>query len=442
MEYGYGVGICKTSNGHALMNTLVQDIRKSFPIFHSDHHQNLVYLDNASTTQKPDSVLNSIQQFYKEVNANVHRGLYTLGQKSTEAYEGGREKIANFISAENSSSIIFTKGTTEAINLVASAWGDSNLNEGEEILISEMEHHSNIVPWQLLAKRKKAVLKAIPLTADHKLDLDSMDSLLTGRTRIVALAHQSNVTGIVNPIKAISKKLQNTNAVLLVDGAQSIAHIPIDVNNLGCDFFAFSGHKMYGPTGVGVLYARKNVLNEMEPYQGGGEMIDKVTIQESTWNDPPWKFEAGTPNIAQVVGLGAAVEFLNEIGLDIIEKKLIQLTQFALDEMNKSSGIHLFHSGNPSENVISFIVEGIHPQDLAMFMNEDNIAFRVGHHCAQPLMKHFGVSATARISFAVYNTQDDIKRFIQSLKNTVEILKGHSNEKSELKTKSIPEVVL
>ena len=324
MEYGYGVGICKTSNGHALMNTLVQDIRKSFPIFHSDHHQNLVYLDNASTTQKPDSVLNSIQQFYKEVNANVHRGLYTLGQKSTEAYEGGREKIANFISAEDSSSIIFTKGTTEAINLVASAWGDSNLNEGEEILISEMEHHSNIVPWQLLAKRKKAVLKAIPLTADHKLDLDSMDSLLTGRTRIVALAHQSNVTGIVNPIKAISKKLQNTNAVLLVDGAQSIAHIPIDVNNLGCDFFAFSGHKMYGPTGVGVLYARKNVLNEMEPYQGGGEMIDKVTIQESTWNDPPWKFEAGTPNIAQVVGLGAAVEFLNEIGLDIIEKKLIQ----------------------------------------------------------------------------------------------------------------------
>ena len=423
------------------MKTLVQDIRKSFPIFYSAHHQNLVYLDNASTTQKPDLVLNSIQQFYKEVNANVHRGLYTLGQKSTEAYEGSREKIANFISAEDSSSIIFTKGTTEAINLVASAWGDSNLNEGDEILISEMEHHSNIVPWQLLAKRKKADLRAIPLTVDHKLDLDSLDFLLTERTKIVALAHQSNVTGVVNPIAAISKKLQNTNAVFLVDGAQSVAHLPIDVNTLGCDFFTFSGHKMYGPTGVGVLYAKKNVLDKMEPYQGGGEMIDKVTIQESTWNESPWKFEAGTPNIAQVVGLGSSVDFINEIGLYDIEKNLTQLTQFALEKMNEISGIHLFHSGNSSENVISFTVEGIHPQDLAMFMNEDDIAFRVGHHCAQPLMKHFGVSATARISFAVYNTQEDIKTFIQSLKNTMEILGKNPKEKPLIKTKSVSKVI-
>ena len=423
------------------MKTLVQDIRKSFPIFYSAHHQNLVYLDNASTTQKPDLVLNSIQQFYKEVNANVHRGLYTLGQKSTEAYEGSREKIANFISAEDSSSIIFTKGTTEAINLVASAWGDSNLNEGDEILISEMEHHSNIVPWQLLAKRKKADLRAIPLTVDHKLDLDSLDFLLTERTKIVALAHQSNVTGVVNPIAAISKKLQNTNAVFLVDGAQSVAHLPIDVNALGCDFFTFSGHKMYGPTGVGVLCAKKNVLDKMEPYQGGGEMIDKVTIQESTWNEPPWKFEAGTPNIAQVVGLGSSVDFINKIGLYDIEKNLTQLTQFALEKMNEISGIHLFHSGNSSENVISFTVEGIHPQDLAMFMNEDDIAFRVGHHCAQPLMKHFGVSATARISFAVYNTQEDIKTFIQSLKNTMEILGKNPKEKPLIKTKSVSKVI-
>ena len=423
------------------MNTLVQDIRKSFPIFYSAHHQNLVYLDNASTTQKPDLVLNSIQQFYKEVNANVHRGLYTLGQKSTEAYEGSREKVANFISAEDSSSIIFTKGTTEAINLVASAWGDSNLNEGDEILISEMEHHSNIVPWQLLAKRKKADLRAIPLTVDHKLDLDSLDFLLTERTKIVALAHQSNVTGVVNPIAAISKKLQNTNAVFLVDGAQSVAHLPIDVNTLGCDFFAFSGHKMYGPTGVGVLCAKKNVLDKMEPYQGGGEMIDKVTIQESTWNESPWKFEAGTPNIAQVVGLGSSVDFINKIGLYDIEKNLTQLTQFALEKMNEISGIHLFHSGNSSENVISFTVEGIHPQDLAMFMNEDDIAFRVGHHCAQPLMKHFGVSATARISFAVYNTQEDIKTFIQSLKNTMEILGKNPKEKPVIKTKSVSKVI-
>ena len=423
------------------MSTLVQDIRKSFPIFYSAHHQNLVYLDNASTTQKPDSVLNSIQQFYKEVNANVHRGLYTLGQKSTEAYEGSREKVANFISAENSSSIIFTKGTTEAINLVASAWGNSNLNEGDEILISEMEHHSNIVPWQLLAKRKKADLRAIPLTVDHKLDLDSLDSLLTKRTKIVALAHQSNVTGVVNPIAAISKKLQNTNAVFLVDGAQSVAHLPIDVKTLGCDFFTFSGHKMYGPTGVGVLFAKKNALDKMEPYQGGGEMIDKVTLQESTWNEPPWRFEAGTPNIAQVVGLGSSVDFINKIGLYNIEKNLTQLTQFALEKMNEISGIHLFHSGNPSENVISFTVEGIHPQDLAMFMNEDDIAFRVGHHCAQPLMKHFGVSATARISFAIYNTQEDIKTFIQSLKNTIEILGKNPKEKPVIKIKSVSKVI-
>ena len=423
------------------MKTLVQDIRKSFPIFYSAHHQNLVYLDNASTTQKPDLVLNSIQQFYKEVNANVHRGLYTLGQKSTEAYEGSREKIANFISAEDSSSIIFTKGTTEAINLVASAWGDSNLNEGDEILISEMEHHSNIVPWQLLAKRKKADLRAIPLTVDHKLDLDSLDFLLTERTKIVALTHQSNVTGVVNPIAAISKKLQNTNAVFLVDGAQSVAHLPIDINTLGCDFFTFSGHKMYGPTGVGVLCAKKNVLDKMEPYQGGGEMIDKVTLQDSTWNEPPWKFEAGTPNIAQVVGLGSSVDFINEIGLYDIEKNLTQLTQFALEKMNEISGIHLFHSGNSSENVISFTVEGIHPQDLAMFMNEDDIAFRVGHHCAQPLMKHFGVSATARISFAVYNTREDIKTFIQSLKNTMEILGKNPKEKPVIKTKSVSKVI-
>lgn len=441
MEYGYGIGICKTSNGNALGNFLVQDIKKIFPIFASKNNRDLVYFDNASTTQKPDSVLDSIQQFYEEINANVHRGLYTLGQKSTEAYEGVREKIAHFISAENSASIIFTKGTTEAINLVASAWGNPILKEGDEILISEMEHHSNIVPWQLLAKRKKAVLKAITLTENHSLDLDSLDSLLTDKTKIVALAHQSNVTGIVNPIKTISKKLESSNAVFLVDGAQSVAHLPIDVSDLGCDFFAFSGHKMYGPTGVGVLYAKKNVLEKMEPYQGGGEMIDKVTIEESTWDVPPWKFEAGTPNIAQAVGLGSAVDFIHKIGLDEIENHLNQLTQFALAEMNNISGTLLFHTGNSSDNVISFMVDGIHPQDLAMFMNEDNIAFRVGHHCAQPLMKHFGVSATARISFAVYNTQEDIDMFIQSLKNTVDILKGNSDKNSKPKQKSISEMI-
>lgn len=420
----------------------LNQIKLTFPIFQTIANKNLVYLDNASTTQKPQVVLDAIQDYYQNCNANVHRGLYSLGQKSTEAYEGVRQKIANFISAEDSSSIIFTKGTTEAINLVASAWGDSNINEGDEILISEMEHHSNIIPWQLLAKRKKAVLKYIPLNVNRELNLELLDSLLTDRTKILALVHQSNVTGIVNNIKIIADKIKNTNLVFLVDGAQSITHLPINVQKLGCDFFVFSSHKMYGPTGAGVLYAKKNLLNTMEPYQGGGEMIDNVTLSHSTWNDAPWKFEAGTPNIAQVVGLGSAVDFIYDIGLDVIEKNLIQLTKLALDEMKTIPGINLFHSGDSSETVISFTTDGVHPQDLAMFMNEDEIAFRVGHHCAQPLMKHFGVTSTARISFAVYNTTKDIEKFIISLKNNLDILRKNSRKKTDSNIKQVPEVAI
>tara|TARA_Y100000588_G_scaffold393837_1_gene511478 strand:- start:14273 stop:15544 length:1272 start_codon:yes stop_codon:yes gene_type:complete len=418
----------------------LNQIKSTFPIFQTIANKNLVYLDNASTTQKPQVVLDAIQDYYQNCNANVHRGLYSLGQKSTEAYEGVRQKIANFISAEDSSSIIFTKGTTEAINLVASAWGDSNINEGDEILISEMEHHSNIIPWQLLAKRKKAVLKHIPLNVNRELNLELLDSLLTDRTKILALVHQSNVIGIVNNIKKIADKIKNTNLVFLVDGAQSVTHLPINVQELGCDFFVFSSHKMYGPTGAGVLYAKTNVLNTMEPYQGGGEMIDNVTLSHSTWNDVPWKFEAGTPNIAQVVGLGSAVDFIYDIGLDVIEKNLNQLTKLALEGMKTIPGINLFHSGDASETVISFTTDGVHPQDLAMFMNEDEIAFRVGHHCAQPLMKHFGVTSTARISFAVYNTTKDVEKFIKSLKNNLDILRENSRDKTDPNLKQVPEV--
>ncbi len=415
----------------------MQDVKSLFPIFSSISNKDLVYLDNASTTQKPESVLNSVQQYYEEKNANVHRGLYTLGQNSTEAYEGVRGKIAKNISSDDSSSIIFTKGTTEAINLVANAWGNTHINEGDEILISEMEHHSNIVPWQMLAIRKKAVLNVIPLTKNHRLDMEVFDLLLTNKTKIVALTHQSNVTGVINSINSISKKLEDTNAVFLVDGAQSVTHLPIDVRDLGCDFFVFSGHKMYGPTGVGVLYASKKILEVMEPYQVGGEMIDKVTINETTWNSPPWKFEAGTPNIAQVVGLGSAVEFLGNIGLTVINDHLTHLTDIALKSMNKIPGIILYHTGNPLDTVISFNINGIHPQDLATFMNEDKIAFRVGHHCAQPLMKHFGVSATARISFAIYNTVEDIEKFIRSLTNTIKLLNEDSDLRLNKKTKSV-----
>ena len=403
----------------------LNNIRGLFPLLNSKSNKELVYLDNASTTQKPQSVLDAIHSYYVETNANVHRGLYSLGQKATEAYEGARQKISEFIGAEDSASVIFTKGTTESINLVASAWGNSHVNEGDEILLSEMEHHSNIVPWQLLAKRKKAKIKAIPLDQDHRLDLNAMDSLVSEKTKIVALVHQSNVTGVINPIEIISKKISHTNAVFLVDGAQSVAHLPVNMSNLGCDYFAFSGHKMYGPTGGGILFAKPNRLNEMDPFQGGGEMIDRVTIEESTWNVPPWKFEAGTPNIAQAVGMGSAVDFVTDLGLEMIDGHLNELTLIALNELGKIQDIKLFHSGNPKENVISFVVEGIHPQDLAMIMNEDRIAFRVGHHCAQPLMKHFGVSATARISFAVYNTVEDINRFIQSLKESIKLLNGN-----------------
>ena len=420
----------------------LNEIKSMFPIFQTITNKNLVYLDNASTTQKPQMVLDAIQNYYQNCNANVHRGLYSLGQKSTEAYESVRQKIANFISAEDSSSIIFTKGTTEAINLVASAWGDSNINEGDEILISEMEHHSNIIPWQLLAKRKKAVLKYIPLNSNRELNLELLDSLLTDRTKILALVHQSNVTGIVNNIKIIADKIKNTNLVFLVDGAQSVTHLPINVQKLGCDFFVFSSHKMYGPTGAGVLYAKNNILNTMEPYQGGGEMIENVTLNHSTWNDAPWKFEAGTPNIAQVVGLGSAVDFIYDIELDVIEKNLNQLTQLALDEMKDIPGINLFHSGDASETVISFTTDGVHPQDLAMFMNEDEIAFRVGHHCAQPLMKSFGVTSTARISFAVYNTTKDVEKFITSLKNNLDILRDNSRDKKDPNLKQVPEVAI
>ena len=420
----------------------LNEIKSMFPIFQTITNKNLVYLDNASTTQKPQMVLDAIQNYYQNGNANVHRGLYSLGQKSTEAYESVRQKIANFISAEDSSSIIFTKGTTEAINLVASAWGDSNINEGDEILISEMEHHSNIIPWQLLAKRKKAVLKYIPLNSNRELNLELLDSLLTDRTKILALVHQSNVTGIVNNIKIIADKIKNTNLVFLVDGAQSVTHLPINVQKLGCDFFVFSSHKMYGPTGAGVLYAKNKILNTMEPYQGGGEMIENVTLNHSTWNDAPWKFEAGTPNIAQVVGLGSAVDFIYDIGLDVIEKNLNQLTQLALDEMKDIPGINLFHSGDASETVISFTTDGVHPQDLAMFMNEDEIAFRVGHHCAQPLMKSFGVTSTARISFAVYNTTKDVEKFITSLKNNLDILRDNSRDKKYPNLKQVPEVAI
>jgi len=420
----------------------LNEIKSMFPIFQTITNKNLVYLDNASTTQKPQMVLDAIQNYYQNCNANVHRGLYSLGQKSTEAYESVRQKIANFISAEDSSSIIFTKGTTEAINLVASAWGDSNINEGDEILISEMEHHSNIIPWQLLAKRKKAVLKYIPLNSNRELNLELLDSLLTDRTKILALVHQSNVTGIVNNIKIIADKIKNTNLVFLVDGAQSVTHLPINVQKLGCDFFVFSSHKMYGPTGAGVLYAKNKILNTMEPYQGGGEMIENVTLNHSTWNDAPWKFEAGTPNIAQVVGLGSAVDFIYDIGLDVIEKNLNQLTKLALDEMKDIPGINLFHSGDASETVISFTTDGVHPQDLAMFMNEDEIAFRVGHHCAQPLMKSFGVTSTARISFAVYNTTKDVEKFITSLKNNLDILRDNSRDKKYPNLKQVPEVAI
>lgn len=388
-----------------------ETIRKDFAIFNA--HPDLVYLDSAATSQTPIQVTDAVLNYYESFNANVHRTIYSIGNEATQAYEAARKKIANFIGAEDAASVIFTKSATEAINLVAHAWGRKNLSAGDEILITEMEHHSNIVPWQLTAKETGGDLKYIPISQEG--ELEDWENCISEKTKLVAITHQSNVFGTINPIKELAAKAHAAGALVLVDAAQSVPHSKVNVQELGCDFFAFSGHKMLGPTGVGVLYGKTDLLEKMDPFLGGGEMIKTVTMETSTWNEIPHKFEAGTPNIAQAIGLGAAADYLNDIGMENVYAHEQELLQYTLNALGDLPGITIH--GNPEKRggVVSFNVDGIHPHDAAQFLDDDGIAIRAGHHCAQPIMQKLGVAATCRASTYLYNTKSDIDKLHDSL---------------------------
>ena len=400
----------------------VANIRGDFPIFQSlSADEPFTYLDSAATSQTPRQVVEAVNEYYSEYNANVHRAIYAVGEKATKAYESAREKISRFIGAEETRSVIFTRGTTEAINLVAYGWGRHNLKKGDEILITEMEHHSNLVPWQLAARDTGAILKIIPFRADGT--LEDAETYFNENTKIVSMIHQSNVFGTVNPVDKIIPLAKSVGAVTLIDAAQSVPHFPVDVSLLECDFLAFSGHKMLGPTGVGVLYGKPELLEKMEPFLTGGEMIQTVTLEKSTWNDVPWKFEAGTPNIAQAIGLGSAVNYLSEIGMDTIHDHEMAITKYALEKLNEIEELTIF--GNPPERggVVTFNVQNIHPHDLAQLLDRDNVAIRAGHHCAQPIMEKLDVTATARASFYLYNDLDDVDRLVAAVKKSMDFLR-------------------
>lgn len=395
-----------------------KDIRSYFPILNQEVNGNpLVYLDSAATSQKPVQVIEALKKYYEFDNSNVHRGVHTLGNRATESYEGAREKVRNFISAKSTQEVIFMRGTTTAINTVAQSYGGANVEEGDEIVITYMEHHSNIIPWQQLAKEKGAVLKYVDLEEDGTLSLDKVRATVTPRTKIVSIMYVSNVLGTMNPIKEITQIAHENGAIMVVDGAQAAPHLRIDVQDLDCDFFAFSGHKMCGPTGIGVLYGKKELLERMEPIEFGGEMIDFVGLYDSTWKELPWKFEGGTPIIAGAVGLAAAIDFLEEIGLDEIEKHEHALAAYALERMSTINGLTIYGPKDPGERagIVTFNLDDVHPHDVATVLDMNGIAVRAGHHCAQPLMKWLQVTATARASFYVYNSEEDIDRLVAGL---------------------------
>jgi len=385
----------------------------------------LVYLDNAATSQKPQSVLDALAAYYEDDNANVHRGIHELSRRATTAFEGARVKLAKFIGAPDSAELVWTRGTTEAINLVASSWGMDTLGDGDEILLSSLEHHSNIVPWQLVASRTGARLRYIEMDEQGRLILDYLPELLTDRTRMVAVSHISNALGTVNPIREIVDQAKQVGALVLVDGAQAVPHRRVDVQELGCDFYAFSGHKMCGPTGSGGLWARRSLLESMPPYQGGGEMIRMVERDMSTWAEIPHKFEAGTPNIAGAIALGSAADFLDEVGFDAIAEHERELLSYALERLDDMGGITVYGPTDLDERsgVISFTMGDAHPHDISTILDSRGIAIRAGHHCAQLVMQHFGISATARASFYLYNSTDDVDRLIEGLASVKEIFR-------------------
>lgn len=394
-------------------------IREEFPIFHE--RKGLVYLDSASTTQKPQCVIDSVSSFYSNYNANIHRALYEIGEKATNEFESVRDKVKRFLNVPDSHEVIFTRSSTESINLVAYSWGSGNLNKGNGILVTEMEHHSNLVPWQMASEKTSSKLKYLPLQKNGMLDLSSIETDLND-IGMLAMVHQSNVFGTINPVSKIIELAKSKGVVTLIDGAQAVPHFPVDISKIDCDFYVYSGHKMVGPTGVGVLVGRKTILEKMDPFLGGGEMINNVTMEKSTWNEIPWKFEAGTPNIAQVIGLGRAIEFICDIGLENIQLHEDKLLEYGIEELSKINGIELY--GNPSNRgaVIPFNIEGVHSHDLAKFLDTDEICIRAGHHCAQPIMNVLGISASARASFYLYNNAKDIDKLVESIKKTAKIL--------------------
>jgi cysteine desulfurase/selenocysteine lyase len=401
----------------------VQKIRADFPILRQMvHGKPLVYLDNAATTQKPQAVINALVDYYRHDNSNVHRGVHLLSERATEAYEKSRVSVQKFLNAADHSEIIFVRGTTEAINLVAQTYGRKNVGEGDEIVITAMEHHSNIVPWQMLCEEKRAVLRVAPINDSGELLMDEFAKLLGPKTKIVAVPHLSNALGTINPIREIVRLAHAKNIPVLVDGAQAAPRMAVDVQALDCDFYAVSGHKLYAPTGIGVLYGKKKLLEAMPPYQGGGDMIASVTFEKTLYNRLPYKFEAGTPDIAGAIALGAAVEYLERLGLEKIEQHEHELLAYATEKVSVIPGVKLIGTARNKAGVLSFVMEGIHPHDIGTILDHEGIAIRTGHHCAQPVMQRFGIPATARASFGLYNTKEEIDVLVTGIKKVSEVM--------------------
>ena len=397
-------------------------VKEEFPILSKEvNNKPLIYLDNASTTQKPASVIDEIQEYYECTNSNIHRGVHHLSQKATEEYEEARTKIQKFIGAESSKEIVFVRGATEAVNLVANSYVNPLLSEGDNIIISHMEHHANIVPWQLIAKQKNIDIKVIPINEKGELVITELDNLIDKQTKFISLNHVSNSLGTVNPVEELIQKAHQNNIRIMIDGAQAVQHMKVNVTDLDVDFYCFSGHKMYGPTGIGILYGKKEILDKMEPYQGGGDMIKSVTFEKTIYNDVPHIFEAGTPNIVGAIGLGKAIDFIEETTLEKIEEHEMDLLNYATQKISKIEGVRIIGTSENKASVISFVMDGIHPHDIGTIMDNLGIAIRAGHHCTQPVMDFYDIPATARASFAIYNTKEDVDKLIEGIEKTKEV---------------------
>lgn len=403
----------------------VQRVRADFPILNELVHGNpLIYLDNAATSQKPTPVIKALDEYYRRYNSNIHRGVHALAERATEAYESSRRKIARYLNAPNQHEIIFTRGTTESINLVASSYATSVLKPGDEVLITWLEHHSNIVPWQIACEKTGAVLKVVPINERGEVEPDQFEAMLSERTKIVAFAHISNALGTINPVREFTEMAHRAGAVVIIDGAQAAPHMRVDVQAIGCDFYALSGHKMFGPTGIGVLWGRTSLLDKMPPYQGGGDMIQSVTFEKTVYNDLPYKFEAGTPHIAGGIGLGAAVDYLDALDAEGIMAHEHDLTRYATEQLSQIEGLRLIGTAANKVSVLSFTLEGIHPYDMAPVLDHEGVAVRTGHHCAQPVMDRYQIPATVRASIAFYNTRQDIDAFVAALAKVQRMFSG------------------